>query len=194
MSSRLARSRARRRKRRARAQVAALGVTIAAGGAFAVAGPILHVADPPGAATTAAVAAPASTEAPIEAPIEAAAETTAKSAGTSAAKASGLSKFTDKKAAAYFKSRWKDGTAKRVRDIRTTGRYLRIYTNLPENAGNSKTAITLCKRGLEYLEEQGERNPVVFVQAKHGGNGNPVLANVLGPDDADCRVTHPEPQ
>jgi hypothetical protein len=109
-------------------------------------------------------------------------------------KASGRSKYTDTKAEAYFRSRWSDKTAKRVKDIRTEGGYLRIYTNLPENAGNSKTAITLCKRGLEYLAERGESNPVVFVQARFGENGNPVLANVLGPDDDDCRVTYPKPK
>jgi len=109
-------------------------------------------------------------------------------------KASGPSKYTDTKAEAYFRSRWSDKTAKRVKDIRTEGGYLRIYTNLPENADNSKTAITLCKRGLEYLAERGEANPVVFVQSRFGENGNPVLANVLGPDDDDCRVTYPKPK
>ncbi|WP_204047609.1 hypothetical protein [Microbispora siamensis] len=109
-------------------------------------------------------------------------------------KASGPSKYTDITAEAYFRSRWNDKTAKRVKDIRTTGRYLRIYTNLPENADNSKAAITLCKRGLEYLAERGEANPVVFVQSRFGENGNPVLANVLGPDDDDCRVTYPKPK
>uniref|UniRef100_UPI000AADE82E hypothetical protein n=1 Tax=Microtetraspora niveoalba TaxID=46175 RepID=UPI000AADE82E len=109
-------------------------------------------------------------------------------------RASGRSKYTDEQAAAYFTSRWNDKAAKRVRDIRTTGRYLRIYTDLSENASNSKSAITLCKRGLKYLKEIGESNPVVFVQAKYGGNGNPVLANILGPDDDTCRVTHPKPR
>jgi hypothetical protein len=33
----------------------------------------------------------------------------------------------------------------------------------------------------------------VFVQAQFGENGNPVLANILGPGDGDCRVTHPPP-
>ena len=41
----------------------------------------------------------------------------------------------------------------------STSRYLRIYANLPENASNSKDAITLCKRGLEYLIEQGGSQP-----------------------------------
>ncbi|GAA2359380.1 hypothetical protein GCM10010404_10770 [Nonomuraea africana] len=101
---------------------------------------------------------------------------------------------TDEKAAAYFEKRWgNDKAAKRLKDIRTVGGYLRIYTDLPESADNSAQAITLCRRGLEYLREMGEERPVVFVQAEFGENGNPVLANVLGPDDGDCRVTHPEP-
>lgn len=104
------------------------------------------------------------------------------------------SEHTDAKAAEYFEKRWGAGdkAAKRLKDIRTVGGYLRIYTDLPESAHNSAQAITLCERGLEYLRETGEDRPVVFVQAESGENGNPVLANVLGPDDGDCRVTHPE--
>lgn len=167
-------------------------MAIAAGGAFAYAGSLRYSAGPPATATASPrpVAAPAAVESVADTTVR----STAKAASDSAAKASGPSEFTDEKATAYFRSRWKDGTAKRVRDIRTTGRYLRIYTDLPESASDSKTAITLCERGLEYLAEQGERNPVVFVQAKHGGNGNPVLANILGPDDDDCRVTRPKPR
>lgn len=140
---------------------------------------------------------PAATPAPHASPareLTVASVDSGATAGKEEAKAAGKSKFTDGKAAAYFQSRWSDKTAKRVRDIRTTGRYLRIYTNLPENADNSKAALTLCERGLEYLAEEGETNPVVFVQARFGENGNPVLANVLGPDDGDCRVTHPKPK
>jgi hypothetical protein len=106
----------------------------------------------------------------------------------------GESEYTDEGAVAYFGAKWDDGTAARIRDIRTTGGYLRIYTNLPESASNSKPAITLCERGLEYLAAQGVTSPVVFVQAKSGENGNPVLANILGPGDSDCRVTHPAPK
>ncbi|MGV9306798.1 hypothetical protein ACWENQ_12600 [Nonomuraea sp. NPDC004354] len=105
------------------------------------------------------------------------------------------SEHTDQRAAEYFDKRWGRGdkAAKRLKDIRSVGGYLRIYTDLPESAHNSKQAITLCERGLEYLREIGEDRPVVFVQAEFGENGNPVLANVLGPDDGDCRVTHPAP-
>ncbi|WP_214415434.1 hypothetical protein [Sphaerisporangium fuscum] len=110
--------------------------------------------------------------------------------------ASGPSKHTDTKAVTYFKQRWaKDKAVKRITDIRTVGKYLRIYTNLPENAHNSKSAIDLCKRGLEYLsKEVGEQSPVVFVQAQFGQNGNPVLANVIGPGDHSCRLSAPDPK
>lgn len=175
-----------------------LGVAVVVGGAVLATRP----ASPGPAAAGSASAGPAAE--PSAAPVSAtvaqpkAAEPATESAVTASTeneiKASGPSKFTDVKAKAYFQSRWKDSTAKRIRDIRTTGRYLRIYTNLTENANNSKAAITLCERGLEYLAEQGERNPVVFVQGRYGPNGNPVLANVLGPGDRDCRVTHPKPR
>ncbi|MGW0587380.1 hypothetical protein [Streptosporangium sp. NPDC002607] len=110
----------------------------------------------------------------------------------SEAEASGPSKHTDKKALAYFESR---KVTKRVKDIRMVGGYLRIYTDLPESADNSKQAIKLCEAGVDYLVgELGMPSPVVFVQAEFGENGNPVLANVLGPDDPDCRVTYPKPK
>jgi hypothetical protein len=110
-------------------------------------------------------------------------------------KADGPSTHTDQEAAEYFRTHWPpdDKAAKRLKDIRSVGGYLRIYTDLPESAGNSSQAITLCERGLQYLRESGEPNPIVFVQAKFGENGNPVLANILGPADKSCRVTHPEP-
>lgn len=161
-------------------------------GAFAIAGPLSH-----SGAGRPRAAGPSPSAPPAGELTVASVDTGAGTDGekkSSEKKASGPSKYTDKKADAYFRSRWNDKTAKKVKDIRTTGGYLRIYTNLPEDAGNSKAAITLCKRGLEYLAERGEANPVVFVQARFGENGNPVLANVLGPDDDDCRVTHPKPK
>ncbi|WP_143043577.1 hypothetical protein [Nonomuraea jiangxiensis] len=110
-------------------------------------------------------------------------------------KADGPSRHTDRRAYAYFRTHWgpKDKAMKRLKEIRTVGGYLRIYTDMPDSAANSAHAITLCKRGLEYLRAAGVADPVVFVQAEFGGNGNPVLANVLGPADRDCRVTHPTP-
>lgn len=110
-------------------------------------------------------------------------------------RADGPSRHTDRQAAEYFRTTWgpDDKALKHLKDIRTVGGYLRIYTDLPESADNSLTAITLCERGLAYLHSRGVPNPVVFVQAEFGGNGNPVLANILGPSDRSCRVTHPAP-
>ncbi|MGP3913245.1 hypothetical protein [Nonomuraea sp. 10N515B] len=110
-------------------------------------------------------------------------------------RADGPSAHTDRRAAEYFRTHWgpDDKALKRLKDIRTIGGYLRIYTDLPETAHNSPHAITLCKRGLAYLKAAGVARPVVFVQARFGGNGNPVLANILGPSDRSCRVTHPAP-
>lgn len=110
-------------------------------------------------------------------------------------KADGPSMHTDQQAAGYFRTHWpaNDKASKRLKDIRSIGGYLRLYTDLPESAGNSSQAITLCERGLQYLRESGETNPIIFVQAKFGENGNPVLANILGPADKSCRVTYPEP-
>ncbi|MFI7698877.1 hypothetical protein [Nonomuraea sp. NPDC049480] len=110
-------------------------------------------------------------------------------------RADGPSAHTDRRAAEYFRTRWgpDDKAMKRLKDIRTIGGYLRIYTDLSETAHNSREAITLCKRGLEYLKAAGVARPVVFVQARFGENGNPVLANILGPSDRSCSVTHPAP-
>lgn len=110
-------------------------------------------------------------------------------------KADGPSRHTDQQAVRYFRAHWgpDDKALKRLRDVRTVGGYLRIYTDLPESADNSLTAITLCERGLDYLHSRGIAEPVVFVQAEFGGNGNPVLANILGSFDRSCKVTHPAP-
>ncbi|MEU5862580.1 hypothetical protein ABZ815_15480 [Nonomuraea sp. NPDC047529] len=110
-------------------------------------------------------------------------------------KADGPSRHTDREAVEYFRARWGPGdkAMKHLKDIRTIGGYLRIYTNLPDSADNSRTAITLCKRGLEFLRANGVKRPIVFVQAEFGENGNPVLANILGPSDRSCRVTYPRP-
>lgn len=117
------------------------------------------------------------------------------SAGNAWWKADGPSRHTDRKAVEYFRDQWgaADEATSRIKDIRTVGRYLRIYTSLSETAGNSSQAIALCERGLTYLKANGVKDPVVFVQARFGENGNPVLANILGPSDSSCRVTHPAP-
>jgi len=97
---------------------------------------------------------------------------------------------------AYFRQRWGKGDAamKKVKDIRILGGYLRVYTKLPDTAVNSKHAVKLCERARDYLaKERGVRHPVVFVHAKAGLNGHPVLANDLGKGDRDCRLTTPRP-
>lgn len=97
---------------------------------------------------------------------------------------------------AYFRRRWGKGDAamKKVKDIRILGGYLRVYTKLPDTAVNSKHAVKLCERARDYLaKERGVRHPVVFVHARAGLNGHPVLANDLGKGDRDCRLTTPRP-
>ncbi|WP_142258831.1 hypothetical protein [Thermopolyspora flexuosa] len=116
--------------------------------------------------------------------------------GTAATPRAGRSKYTDVAAMEYFQARWgaKDAAMKKVTDIRSVGGYLRIYTTLKDNAINHKHAVTLCERGRDYLaKERGVRHPVVFVHARTGLNGNPVLANDLGQGDKDCRLTTPRP-
>lgn len=105
-------------------------------------------------------------------------------------------RHTDRQAADYFHASWGPGdkALRRMKDIRTVGGYLRIYTDLPDSAHDSSTAITLCERGLAYLRTRGVPEPVVFVHARTGGNGNPVLANILGDSDRTCRVTRPAPR
>ncbi len=109
----------------------------------------------------------------------------------------GHSKHTDGQAMGYFLWRWgqQDAAVKRITDIRTVGGYLRIYTKMSDTAVNSRHAVKLCERGRKYLsEERGVRHPVVFVHARTGLNGNPVLANDLGAGDKNCRLTTPRPR
>ncbi|GAA5771758.1 hypothetical protein [Streptosporangium roseum] len=184
-----------RRKRKIRSRVleVSVGVTALAVAGLALGGSLLRPG--PQSQAQSREAAGAALAAPPDAaagggPVMAA-RPDAKKRAADEAKAAGLSKHSDKKAFAYFEGH---KATKRVKDIRIVGGYLRIYTDLPESAGNSKQALKLCETGVNYLVgELGVSSPVVFVQAKFGENGNPVLANILGPDDSDCRVTHPEP-
>ncbi|MEV0631272.1 hypothetical protein [Nonomuraea wenchangensis] len=111
-------------------------------------------------------------------------------------RADGPSSHTDHRAMDYFRAHWSptERAQSRVTDIRSVGGYLRIYTNLPESARNSRTAVVLCERGMDYLRAAGATRRVVFVHARLGGNGNPVLANILGPSDRSCTLTHPAPE
>ncbi|WP_347607763.1 hypothetical protein [Acrocarpospora sp. B8E8] len=185
----MARSRGKRRRPRSRVVEISIGVACLVLGGAAIGTQLLR-SDPPSAPPPASATPPATGDLHVT-------NTNEDDKGDEKGdeeKASGKSEYTSDSAVAYFNNRWADKTNGRVTDIRATGRYLRIYTDLPESANNSKTALRLCERGLLYLASIGERNPVVFVQAQFGENGNPVLANILGPDDTDCRVTHPEPE
>ncbi|MEV0199220.1 hypothetical protein [Nonomuraea sp. NPDC050691] len=145
----------------------------------------------PSTSTSRSPARPSASRAPAARP----AERTPAAGAASATPGPGGTGTAGQTAAEYFRARWGSGdsAARHLTDIRTIGGYLRIYTNLPESAANSAAALTLCRRGLEYLRRAGAAHPVVFVQARFGENGNPVLANILGPGDTSCRVTHPDP-
>jgi hypothetical protein len=177
----------------------ALGGRALLGGRTVTAGEDTPAAPTPGTAAMAAEPGAAPAEKDLWEPADADPGRAA-SAGNekrAEAEASGRSQHTDVKAVEYFEKRWgkKDKAINRVKDIRTVGGYLRIYTDLPESADNSKKALTLCERGLKYLvDELGTDNPVVFVHSSFGENGNPVLANILGRGDKTCRVTYPKPK
>ncbi|ACY97341.1 hypothetical protein Tcur_1767 [Thermomonospora curvata DSM 43183] len=78
--------------------------------------------------------------------------------------------------------------SRHVEDVRRSGSYLRVYTDLKERDANSRSAISLCEWTVEYLRRHlGELEPVVFVHAGESDNGHVVLANKQSADD-DCRV------
>jgi hypothetical protein len=75
--------------------------------------------------------------------------------------------------------------ATHVRRIVWSGPMLRVYTDLPKSAANSRTAIALCRAAASYLASQ-DRNPDVFVHAR-SRDGYQVLANKMNARD-DCRL------
>ena len=95
-------------------------------------------------------------------------------------------------AAAYFRVKDPDGkVARHVVEVRRSGEFLRVYTDLDEEEENAEAAIALCEWAVEYLEryDGGDEPivPIVFVHAKESDNGHVVLANKQSADD-DCRV------
>ena len=81
----------------------------------------------------------------------------------------------------------RDKVTKHVKEVRWSGPYLRVYTDLAEKDAGSKVALDLCKWTSEYLaDRRGDQNPVVFVHAKKSDNGNVVLVSKLSAEDA-CR-------
>lgn len=95
----------------------------------------------------------------------------------------------DPQAVGYLKQKDpEDKVVKHVKDVRNSGSYLRIYTDLPEEDENSKSAISLCEWAIDYLKTaRGESDPIVFVHAKKTDNGNVVLANKDSAKD-NCKV------
>lgn len=90
----------------------------------------------------------------------------------------------DEVALAYFRGADRQGAA-HVREIIWTPPILRVYTDLPGSAANSRMALRLCATAAAYLDGRG-RDPVVFVHARER-DGYPVVANKMDEGD-DCRL------
>ncbi|GLZ12486.1 hypothetical protein Acsp04_27210 [Actinomadura sp. NBRC 104425] len=76
---------------------------------------------------------------------------------------------------------------KHVEDVRRSGDFLRVYTDLEEGDENSDPAVSLCEWTTEFLKEGGDDEPRVFVHGKSEDNGSVVLANKQNDKD-DCKV------
>jgi hypothetical protein len=85
----------------------------------------------------------------------------------------------------YFQSK-DQGVAGHVKDVRWSGQFLRVYTDYPETADNSKAALELCQWTWDYLSSHGSPGPL-FVQGTSSDNGAVVLAKKLDAKDS-CRV------
>ncbi len=90
----------------------------------------------------------------------------------------------DQAALAYLRGADRRDAA-RVKKVIWTPSILRVYTDLPGSAANSRTALRLCATAAAYLDARG-RAPVVFVHARER-DGYPVVANKTDEDD-DCRL------
>ncbi|MEU8800836.1 hypothetical protein [Spirillospora sp. NPDC048819] len=80
-----------------------------------------------------------------------------------------------------------DKVVKHVTDVRRSGRFVRVYTDLGEEDENSDPALDLCKWTTQFLRDGGDDDPRVFVHGKSNGNGSVVLANKQSDKD-DCEV------
>lgn len=118
---------------------------------------------PHGPAATSPAGAPAAAPRPARGPGDAAADTVA---------------------LAYVRGADRRGAA-HVREIIWTPPILRVYTDLPGSAANSRMALRLCAAAAAYLGGRG-RAPVVFVHARER-DGYPVVANKMDEND-DCRL------
>ncbi|TDD68533.1 hypothetical protein [Actinomadura rubrisoli] len=74
-----------------------------------------------------------------------------------------------------------------VTDVRRSGEFVRVYTDLGEDDENSKPAVSLCEWTTQLLKDGGDEEPRVFVHGKSSDNGSVVLANKQSDKD-DCEV------
>jgi len=88
----------------------------------------------------------------------------------------------------YLKSKDLDGKiVGHVTDVRRSGQFLRVYTDLGESDENSKPALSLCEWTTQFLRDGGDKEPRVFIHGKSSDNGSVVLANKQSDKD-DCEV------
>ncbi|WP_143227184.1 hypothetical protein [Actinomadura mexicana] len=88
----------------------------------------------------------------------------------------------------YFETKDPGGkVVEHVTDVRRSGSFVRVYTDLGEADENSEPAIDLCKWTTQFLEDGGDDEPRVFVHGKSDDNGSVVLANKQSDKD-DCEV------
>ncbi|SRR6266545_6688584 len=92
----------------------------------------------------------------------------------------------DPGAIAYYKEKDpRDKVVRHVDEVRWSGRYLRVYTDLKEGDTRSHVALDLCKWTSDYLTgRRGDHDSVVFVHARRNDNGNVVLVNKLSSRDS----------
>lgn len=88
----------------------------------------------------------------------------------------------------YFETKDPDKkVVKHVTDVRRSGTFVRVYTDLGEEDENSGPALDLCKWTTQFLKDGGDDDPRVFVHGKSDDNGSVVLANKQSDKD-DCEV------
>ncbi|WP_346043848.1 hypothetical protein [Actinomadura chokoriensis] len=88
----------------------------------------------------------------------------------------------------YLRSKDPDGkVVGHVTDVRRSGQFVRVYTDLGEDDENSKPAIDLCEWTTRFLKDGGDDEPRVFVHGRSDDNGSVVLANKQSGRD-DCEV------
>ncbi|MFI0371263.1 hypothetical protein ACH35V_25650 [Actinomadura sp. 1N219] len=76
---------------------------------------------------------------------------------------------------------------KHVTDVRRSGSFVRVYTDLGEEDENSRPAVDLCEWTTQFLRDAGDDEPRVFVHGESDGNGSVVLANKQSDKD-NCEV------